>query len=240
MAQIALSYLQLIDKWPGVVNPNLGIPTGGWANSTDNFTTTSGSTTPAYPVGTKIMAYTDNSYCPGYYTMQYLMFHGFEDQDIDVDDFSQGEAWCGHLTDNTGAEKYQDDFSGCPWYVVTNEMTAAYTDATEAQKLCLPCFTLESDGTTAATNGYGDAYGWFWVGGVCPCADATLLDDDTGAGLGFDVTTDGVWCGAVYFDLSATRPMFKTGEVTLLDVTTIISRTDPCSAPFGITCISEQ
>ena len=187
MAGIVLSQLQLLDKWPGLPNPNLGIPTGGWANSTDNYKTTATTDVPTYPLGTKIMAYTDNSYCPGYYTMQYLMYHSLEDADkIDVADYSKGSAWCAHMTDSCSAERYLDDISGCPNFIVTNEITAADCDATEAQRLCFPCFTLESDGTTAEDNSYGDAYGWFWVGGVCPCKEATLLDDGTGVfkGLG--------------------------------------------------------
>ena len=239
MAQIYLSSLNLVDKWPGTVNPNLGIPTGGWSNTTDNFITESGSTTPAYPIGTKIMAYTDNSYCPGYYTMQYLMFHQFEDQDIDVDDFSEGQAWCAHLMDMTAnTEMYDSDQSSTPWYVVTNEITALYSDATRAQRLCMPCFTLTSDGTLAQAQGYGDAYGWFWVGGVCPVADATILDDDTGTGIGHDVSTDGVYCGPVYFDMTPGNAQFTFGEISRLDISTVdglYNRT-----PFAYADVSEQ
>ena len=117
-------------------------------------------------------------------------------------------------------------------------MTAAFCDATNTQRLAMACATLESDGTVTETQGYGDAYGWFWVGGVCPAKEITILDDDTGAYQGHDVTTDGVTQGPVFFDMSGDRPMFKPGEVTLLDVTKIDGIY--MRSPFAYADISER
>jgi len=36
MANANLSNMYLLDLWPGAVNPNLSIPTGGWDNTIDN------------------------------------------------------------------------------------------------------------------------------------------------------------------------------------------------------------
>ncbi len=115
MATVNLCNIQLVDKWPGTVNTNLGIPTGGWDNTTDNFKTTASTDSPGHDVGTKIMGYTDNSYAPGNYTMMYLMYHGFSSSaTIDADDFSTNVAVCVHY-DASEAQKYGVDSSVVPY-----------------------------------------------------------------------------------------------------------------------------
>ncbi len=187
-AQLHLADIILKDGWPGLPNANQGIPTGGWDNTTDNFTTTSANQVTRYPVGTKITMLTDNSYCSGNYTMQYLMFHDYSAKDISAD-FSDGEMWCCHY-DGSDAEKYFIDFSHVPYYVVTRCYTGGVCDATRGLPLAIPCATIASDGSAVYVTGYGDAYGWFWVGGVCPCADATLLQGTAGTLAGADVSVD--------------------------------------------------
>ena len=57
----------LYDKWPGEVNPNLSIPTGGFTGSSHHNVATA-----AYPVGTKIQVYDSTN--KGYSTFIYLQF----------------------------------------------------------------------------------------------------------------------------------------------------------------------
>lgn len=208
MANVPLTHLVLNDNWPGSSNVFYGRPTGGWDNTTDNFKTTSGSTEPNYPPGTKISSYTDNSYCPGWYTMMYLMFHDYSGDDISGD-FSDGNFWCSHY-DGSEAEKYSTDFSATPYYVVARCITEGVTDVTRGTPVAVPCATLASDGTTAYANGYGDAYGWFWVGGVCPCLDVTILKGAADSDAGADVTMSIRQVGAIYPHRATTTLMFHT------------------------------
>lgn len=201
---IPLTTVTLVDNWPGVVNPNLSIPTNGWDNTFDNFGTTSGNITPSVPIGTKVMAYTDNTHQPGWYTMMYLMYHSFE-SDCISQDMSDSVQLCVPF-DGSTAELY--DNTNTPWFVVTNEVTnvALNNDGTRSGLIAFPCATLDSDGTSAYGNGYGDSYGWFWVGGVCPCKDATILDGTSGNGLGVEFAcSSGFYGGALAIDISTSR-----------------------------------
>lgn len=219
---INLSQVRLIDKFPGAVNNNLGIPTGGWDNTTDNFTTTSIGQAGSYPLGTKIMAYTDSSYVKGWYTMAYLMYHSFESVDISAD-YSDGLQVCSHF-DNSDAEKYILDISACPYYVVSNELTAANSDISSGAGVAFPCFTLESDGTksSVANQSYGDAYGWFWIGGVCPCRDVTRLDGTLGLFIGVDISCDTLMRkGPVMFCASGQYGMFSIDSSGFQELTTM-------------------
>ena len=215
MSTLSLSQLILDDRWPGAPSTLLGRPTGGWDNTTDNFTTTSSSTTPSYPLGTKVVAYTDNTWCPGWYTMMYLSFHDYSAQDISGD-YSDAAFWCSHY-DASDAELYQVDISVCPYYIVSRCYTAVNTDVTRGAPVAVPCATIASDGTGAYAAGYGDAYGWFWVGGVCPCADVTLMQGTASVLYGADVTMAVTKKGAVYAYMDGTTASLNfrsSGDLT--------------------------
>ena len=231
--QLRLSQFILDEKkWPGAVNTNQSIPTGGWDNTTDNFTTTAGNITPPnYPVGIKIQQYTDNTYCAGYYTMAYLMLHDSSSADISGD-FSDGNMFCSHY-DGSKANKYQSDISAVPWYVLTNCHEAGGidggSDITSGSPLAIPCATLDADSSLqhgdddAFATGYGDAYGWFWVGGVCPCKDATLLQGTGGSLAGADISVESLMRkGAVMASFcGATIGLFSMDVSNYTDVTTL-------------------
>lgn len=92
MANLFLTHLHLIDKWPGQANQNLGIPTDGWDNTTENFNTaddTAKALNPPIPIGQKRTVYTDNTNAPGTYTMMYLAYNDYSSLDISGD-FSDG------------------------------------------------------------------------------------------------------------------------------------------------------
>jgi len=199
MAGINLSSVILNDRWPGAVNPNLGVPKGGFDNTVDNYKTTSAADTPKYPLGTKIMNYTDNSWAPGWYTMMYLEYHSYESGGLyDVSaDISDGFPGCAHADGSTAAH-YDTiaDTSTIPYYVVTRCLTTAggQVDYTRANAgvgaIAVPCCSMSSDGTACITQGgYGDFYGFFWVGGVCPAKDITFYDN---AGAGPASTCQGI------------------------------------------------
>lgn len=190
MANIRLSRITLIDNWPGVPEDAYGIPADGWDNTVDNFKTTSAADQPSYPVGTKISAYTDNTNCPGRYTMMYLMYHCWSSTAACVSaDFSDGKFFCSHVGYGSACTAQFADTHKAPYFVVGNCYTSAAGEFTNGSPIAIPCCSMSSDGTTAATNGYGDFYGWFWVGGVCPCKDVTILDD-SGFLTGVDITTE--------------------------------------------------
>lgn len=246
MAGINLSSLILMDKWPGAVNPLLSIPTDGWDSTRSCFKTTASNNEPAYPLGTKIMAYTDNSWAPGWYTMMYLMYHSYESGALyDISkDFSDGQMFCTHADGSTAQIYNFLDSSVIPYYVVSNCITKASCDMTQLMCVAIPCSTLSSDGTGVYVAGYGDSYGWFWVGGVCPCRDATIMDN-AGAtsvcrGIGACVTGNFVQMakGAAYMEVSAA---LSTNMLTC-DVTSIDDMTSAFNAasrqPIGWICMT--
>jgi hypothetical protein len=201
MAGIALANIRLIDNWPGEVNPNLGIPTNGWDSTEDNFPTTAADTpVPSYPLGTKIMAYTDNSACPGYYTMMYLMYHAVSATVGIVEatvDFTAGSHFCFHHDTSDAVHYDAADTSTVPYYVVSSVAsgaTAGAVDVTKSSGVAIPCASISAGESSAAfVSGYGDSYGWFWVGGVAPIKDCTIMKGDDDLIIGPDLTTD--WVG---------------------------------------------
>lgn len=206
---IPLSSVQLKDNWPGTVNINApGIPTNGWDNTVSNFQTTSGNITPMHQIGEKRMAYTDNSHCPGWYTMMYLSYHAFESGCISAD-MSDSVQLCVHA-EVTDCEWY--DNSHTPYFVVTNEVTIGTTDYSKGARIGFPCATLASDATDSGPDGnsYGDSWGWFWVGGVCPCKEATILDGTAGSGYGVEFECASTYEGGpLSLDLSSSVLTFK-------------------------------
>jgi len=123
-------------------------------------------------------------------------------------DFSDGLMWCAHccLTADAGGDlTYKialDDGTNCPAYIMHQCDANASTDMTNGGAACIPCGTLD----------YYE-YGWFWVGGVCPCKDATIMDGATGDGIGVDITTDGaVIAGAVWLCCNTVNEVALTGD----------------------------
>jgi hypothetical protein len=231
MATIPLSQLILDDRWPGQPSILLGRPTSGWDNTVDNFTSTATDTQPNYPLGTKIVAYTDNTWCAGWYTMMYLSFHDYSGQDITAD-ISTGAFYCSHY-DGSDAEYYMIDESACPYYIVSRCYTSANTDATRGMPIAIPCATLASDGSAVYATGYGDAYGWFWVGGVCPCGDATRLQGAVGDLAGADITVTATQRGPVYADMDGTAAYLTLRSMG--DATDLVNIPYP---PVGYACVT--
>ena len=246
MATLRLSHLILNDKWPGFPNPNYGTPSEGWDNTIDNFKTTSEQNTPPrYTPGTKIMGYTDNTNCPGNYTMMYLQYHDPSSVDISAD-FSDGMMFCCHID---GSKCMNADTSISPYYVVsrcyTGSTLTVATDQTKGMPIAVPCATITADSSVALTSGspadlsYGDAYGWFWVGGVCPCKDVTLMQGTIGSEKGADVSTDSVLTrGAVIMCVTGGAGLLMAADETnALDNTTGVATTkDIGSLVVGWAC----
>lgn len=247
---LRLAHLVLQDKWPGVPNPNLSIPTGGWDSTRWCYKTTSTTEddNPGYPIGTKIMAYEDNSECPGWYTMMYMAFHSIEGAAAAGDissDFSESNFFCFHY-DGSHAVRYDVDTSTVPYFVVascyTNSTAGLCTDTSRG--VCgaaLACWTASGDGTAAYTQGYGDAFGWFWVGGVCPLSDVSLfwgLGDNTT--LGVDITVDTLMRrGPVMAELTAASLHLFTSDVSnIIDATALVGQSG-AELVIGWTCASD-
>lgn len=230
MANLPLTHLILNDTWPGVPNVQKGIPTDGWDNTFDNFNTaddTAKAFVPPQPIGEKRMVYTDNTNAPGYYTMMYLAYHDPSSVDISAD-FSDSAFWCAH-TDTTHASPLGADLSTPPYYIVSRCYTAAFWDGTKGSPIAVPCSTsIEADSSVdfgtgdPASNGFGHGWGWFWVGGVCPVKDATLLDDGSGNFKGADVTTDTLMRkGTVILEVTVATGHLMTADASNAgDVTT--------------------
>lgn len=262
MAGINLSSVILYDRWPGPVNPNLSIPADGWDNTLDCFKTTSANDQPSYPLGTKIMAYSDNSWAPGWYTMIYLMYHSYEAVALYEcsKDFSNGLPMCGPIVAGAAGTCQSQtqlatfgDNTALPYYLVSRCVSACagrsdFSRSVVGGPYALPCWTASSDGSVAATNGYGDAYGWFWIGGVCPARDVTLFD---GAGAGVGSTCRGIGAcvtgsfatkaiGPLYFENSqATDTGYLTNDIS--DVVVVagdISYAPLSIQPIGWSCMT--
>jgi hypothetical protein len=179
MATVGFKYIVLEDRFPGAVNPNLGIPANGWDN-----------TAPTYPIGTKIMGYEDATSNPGWYTMMYLARADgsfITDYTADVGaDASIGSRVCAH-TDATTADGNEE----APYYYVSGDL--AQSDATSGYAACaVACGTMaDADNTND-----GAQYGWFWVGGVAPITSYPSLDvsietdGNVAAGLGVKLVND--------------------------------------------------
>lgn len=205
MANLRLTRLSLIDRFPGPDNANVGIPVDGWG--------TNDGTSPAYPLGEKRMAYTDNSHCPGTYTMMYGTLAGISKTNYCVShDYSHGKCWVAHccLTVDVSAAAdptylmAENDGTIQPFYVMHRCTSDAVTDLSESGGAALPCATMDP---------YD--YGWFWVGGVCPCReDLTIMEGSEILGLGADMTTDdSVTPGGVFLCFTALTTV-PSGEYT--------------------------
>ena len=253
MANLRLCHLILNDKWPGEANQALGIPTDGWDNTIDNFNTadvTEAAQNPPVPIGQKRSIYTDNTNAPGMYTMMYLAYHDPSALDISAD-FSNGNFFCAQLGDSSHTQ--WSDVSNTPYFVVsrcnTGTNTNMATDATRGSPVAIPCASVTADstitsasGSDAATDGFGGAFGWFLVGGVCPINDATIMTDLTSGsvcgGRGVDITAgDDLKRGDVYCEFSDANLMLQSGEVTELFDSTA-SNDETFLSPLGYACVS--
>lgn len=192
MAEILLRDVILYDRWPGCPNPNLSCPTCGFD------ATAQCSSTPVWPLGTKIQAYNDSTYCPGYYTMIYLQYVETSDIALDIGDPSDGQRACFHVIDacnNTPGNTV--DY----WYMVT--LDATNSDATLGGAIAFAAAELSGNSTSEQNE-----CGWFWCGGVNPCitnstfTDCTVLagaiktDGNVMQGTEIAVTGDGTGCAA--------------------------------------------
>lgn len=221
MANMKMTHLQLIDKWPGDANLNYGIPTDGWDNTTENFNTadaTALALTPPIPIGQKRTVYTDNTNAPGQYTMMYLAYHDPSSIVIDAD-YSDGRNFCAHADTTHGV--VWGDGSTPPYFLVARCYSAAYWDATKGMPLAVPCSTsIEGDSSVAlssgdpASNGYGHGFGWFWVGGVCPAKDATVLQGAAGVVAGADLTAQQFVPGEVIMEVSGGAAVILSAEIS--------------------------
>lgn len=227
MASINLGNLILYDRFPGNPNSNLGIPRGGFDNTMDNCVTA-----PTYPVGTKIQVYTDNSFCPGNYTMMYAGFACISATLGVIDgDMTTFHPWCmpwaiTTSTDDTTYEipDYSGDISVVPPVIMAQCYTAEDTDSLSVfawstnQSVGMPCATLE-----------GYEYGWFWVGGVCPAGDITFYRGVADIQVGAEFSTDdAVTQGSVWLALGD-----STQEVALMTSQDWSAHVDT-SAPVGV------
>jgi hypothetical protein len=169
-------FLHLYDKWPGPVNPNMGLPEGGFNGKYSNDVTN-----PVYPVGSKVMVYTDSSYAKGWSTLMYAAFAEGTNMAVGIQtDNSLGNRICVH-SESTAALL---DCTVPPWWVLTN--CASKSDCTSGGPGAIACFSLDGDAA------YYPVYGWFWVGGPCPVNDVPRFKT-TLAGA----ATNGFLCSSV-------------------------------------------
>lgn len=251
MAVASFGDLVLVDRWPGHVNPNLGIPTNGWDGTDGNFVTTAADTPPPlYPVGTKIEAYTDNSNNPGYYTMAYLAYHCYSSAIglIESTDLSLGRGFCFHY-DASDAVAYAAqgaDTSIVPYYVVTSPESGAdaVSDITKGGAVAITCATKSAGESSAAyVSGFGDSFGWFWVGGVCPVQDVSIFKgaQDTEF-VGSDFTTGANFIAApfiVEYSSTTGKPDFA-GPSQAEDSTDVGVTSLPFGCAVGYACTSTR
>ncbi len=212
MAGLSLRYVNLYDNWPGEANPNLGIPGSGF----DSTNGGSGNcvTEPAYPIGTKIMSYNESTLHPGWYTAMYLQFCEGSDTAFDIGDPSTGYNMCGRYC----TTQHNPD-GGKYYYRVTSDVTNS--DMTKGTPVAFAFADLSGADTTTT----GSEFGWFWVGGVCPCCTNPLeytrmggeikTDGDVLTGEEIVVTDDGTNAGA--FDvmcLTVITELTNSGDYT--------------------------
>lgn len=253
MANLRLSKLVLRDSWPGIVNLNRSTPNYslnskcGWDNTFDNFSTADDTARAlnqnrTQRIGEKRSAYHESTDNPGWYTMMYLCLHSFEDG-MDVSkDFSDGHFFHGPLANDVACASNSEwaDTSVGPYFVVGRCTTGS--DVTRQCAVAIPCSTyIYSDGTIVNAQGYGDGYGWFWVGGVCPCKDITLFDDETGDGKGVDLTVDAVLgVGPVFLEVTgAAAWLMSCDETNLMDDTEgVVTSPNPAALAIGWVCES--
>jgi hypothetical protein len=235
-ANVRLTSLQLIDLWPGQPVVGKGIPDNGWDNTYDNFKTTDDTArawNPGVPIGEKRTVYTDNSYCPGQYTMMYLAYHDFTSLgEISVGEVSLNTAWCSKVEQVACGSRVTfqaGDATVAPYYFVTR-CTTGTSDVTSGAPVCLPCASIGADSSVELgasfdnprAAGYGHSFGWFWVGGVCPAKDVSLFDHSAGGpggttpGIGADISGDDALmrAGPVVFEITSDGLMPLSTDVT--------------------------
>lgn len=184
MASVNVRNLVLQDKWPGVPNPNLGVPTGGFDSSTGGNDVT----TAVYPIGTKIQVYGDSSGCVGPYTMIYLRYYCLSQENAVEDltsDYSIFQQFCNSTcvsADGTSAIFACTNAAG---------IDTGYKCGSANGVVAVACGTLSYRATAEVTTDGANTggYGWFWSGGPCPGEDITFFD--VCAGQGTDMTTAG-------------------------------------------------
>lgn len=177
---IRIGLISLYDNWPGPVNPNLGRPSSGWC-------VTSCPTTAAYPAGTKIMAYSDATINPGWFTMMYGQIACSSTTNAKTAGAPEGDVsvfglFCGHcdittdVADTTYVIEMPDASNAPPMYVLTGCWSAS-TDLTKGGPLAVACGTMNAH-----------QWGWFWVGGVPPVLDVTKLQGALSNTRGAEIT----------------------------------------------------
>ena len=251
MANIRLSKLVLKDSWPGIVNlaakkPKFSANSKcGWDNTYDNFSTADATARAlnanrTQRIGEKRAAYQESTENPGWYTMMYLCLHSFEDGMDISKDFSDGHFFHGPMAQDVACASNSEwaDTSLAPYFVVSRCTTGA--DVTRNCAVAIFCSTYTySDGTIVNANGYGDGYGWAWVGGVCPCKDITIFDDETGDQKGVDLTVDAVLGhGPVFLEVSgATAKLMSCDETNAMDDTEgVVTGPNPAALSIGWVC----
>jgi len=176
MATVSLRKVILKDNWPGVPNPNHGIPKGGFDATTGHSCVTA----PIYPPMTKIQAYHeavagDGSTTVGPYTMIYLAYHDCSSTltPLQAADPSSGATpVVAHIDSTAWTNRgHYSDSSDAP-YCVAN--TSGCMEVTSTGMLAIACNKgLNTDSSLTAYK-----WGWFWCGGVNPHSDLTGLDYD--------------------------------------------------------------
>jgi hypothetical protein len=223
MANVNLTKIRLTGHgWPAPANVKYGPPTDGFDNTVENFNTaddTAKALDPPVPVGEQRISYSDATAAPGWYRCMYLGYHSFESAAVSAD-FSDGQFWCAAYE---GSDSVHSDTSTTPYYVVTNEFTAINSDVTKGGRICIPCSTsIGSDGTTAATNGYGDGWGWFLIEGVMPVQDVTLLQGTAQSLNGADITVDaGAGLGPLMAEVSGGDVVLSSTDLSNVNDATL-------------------
>lgn len=155
MAAIGAEEFILYDTMPGLVNPNMSIPTNGFDSTHSNNVTTA-----VYVPGTKIMGYQEVSTTAkgartaniGSYACVYAKYICA----TTAMDVSAGDI----MTQYCGSD-------GARPFAVTRDMSGSNGAFQNA-----PCAIACADITP-------NAYGWYWCAGVCPQTDVTALDQST-------------------------------------------------------------
>lgn len=199
MSLIHMAYIQLSDNWPGYPAITDGVPPDGWDGTSHHGV----SEAPAYPPGTKIQAYSDNSHAQGYYTMMYGALAGYSSLSHNIEAGSictlqTGAGICAKAdmtpdasitADSTYKYPYASgDGTNMTWWTMHVCQSAGHTDLSQGGRVCIPCGTMSAG-----------QYGWFWVGGVCPVSDVTFFDATAGDGSGHDLTCSDTLIGPFMF-----------------------------------------
>lgn len=178
MPTIDLRDVLLYDLWPGVPDPNLSCPSAGFDASEQC------SSTPVWPLGTKIQAYNDSTYCPGYFTMIYLQFVEGSDYAYDAGKPSDNRCMCFHILD---CSEHTPGGTVDYWYMVTSDLTNS--DGTQGGAIAFAAYDLS--GNSGVSSDESNECGWFWCGGVNPCITTSATNFADCTRLADDIVTDG-------------------------------------------------